>query len=156
VVRLPQRSESAVGPEPLAGEAEAAALPILSGRRVLVVDDEADQREVLCALLVDAGASVETAASAAEGLAVLRRFRPHVLVSDIGMPGEDGYAFIRRVNALDAASGGGVPSLALTAYARSEDKATALAMGFTTYLPKPVNSEALVAAVANLAAFVHR
>ncbi|HEX6241598.1 MAG TPA: PAS domain S-box protein [Polyangiales bacterium] len=161
-VRLPQRSEVqsvAGGKSAKRAQAEPAAPRItleLAGRRVLVVDDESDARELLSAVLVEAGAVVETAGSTAEALTTLTRFRPQVLVSDIGMPGEDGYSLIRRVNALSAALGGGIPSLALTAYAGSDDKARALAMGFTTYLSKPVQPEDLVAAVANLAAFVHR
>jgi CheY-like chemotaxis protein len=125
----------------------------LAGTRVLVVEDEPDGRELLEAVLASAGAEVATAASAAEGLDVLGRFRPHVLVSDIGMPDEDGYAFIQRVKALPG-SAGAIPSIALTAFTRAQDKTKALAMGFTTHIGKPVNPDDLVAAVANLAALV--
>jgi CheY-like chemotaxis protein len=125
----------------------------LAGTRVLVVEDESDGRELLEAVLSSAGADVRTAASATEGLDLLQRFRPHVLVSDIGMPEEDGYSFIVRVKALPG-SVGAIPSIALTAFTRTQDKAKALAMGFTTHVGKPVNPDELVATVANLAALM--
>jgi CheY-like chemotaxis protein len=99
---------------------------------------------------------VETAESAASGLEAVRRVRPDVLVSDIAMPGEDGYALIRRMRALRPGEGGGIPSIALTAYTRTEDRTRALAAGFTTHVGKPVNPQDLVAAVANLAALARR
>jgi PAS domain S-box-containing protein len=129
---------------------------LLRGIRVLVVDDEADARELLAAVLSEARAVVETAASAAEAFAALGRFQPHVVVSDIGMPEEDGYSFMRRVRALDAADGGGVPSIALSAYTRNEDRTKAAAAGFTTHIGKPVSPDGIVAAVQNLAAFARR
>ena len=103
-----------------------------------------------------AGAIVRVAASAGAAFEHLQAFRPDVLVSDIGMPGEDGYGLIRRVRALDAALGGGIPSLALTAYTRGEDKTRALAAGFTSHVGKPVNPDDLISAVANLARFADR
>jgi PAS domain S-box-containing protein len=123
----------------------------LAGTRVLVVDDEPDARELVKTVLTQAGAAVETAGSASEGFTLLQRFQPHVLVSDIGMPREDGYSFIQRVRALDAAAGGSVPSLALTAYTRSQDRSHALALGFSSHLGKPVDPGDLVSAVADLA-----
>jgi signal transduction histidine kinase/ActR/RegA family two-component response regulator len=128
----------------------------LKGLKVLVVDDEADARELVQTVLTEAGAEVEIADAAESGLELILRFRPHVLVSDIGMPGVDGYAFIQRVKTLPAELGGGIPSVALTAYTRTSDKSKALAMGFTTHIGKPVNPADLIAAVLNLAAFVHR
>jgi len=128
--------------------------PVLNAKRVLVVDDEPDARELVQLLLEQAGAQVETASSAQEALGVLKCFRPHVLVSDIGMPDEDGYSLMRRVNALDPAAGGGIPSLALTAYTRGQDKNKALMAGFTMHIGKPVNPDDLIMAVSNLAAFV--
>jgi CheY-like chemotaxis protein/anti-sigma regulatory factor (Ser/Thr protein kinase) len=128
----------------------------LPGVRVLIVDDDADARELLSIVLQSAGALVEACDSAAAGFAALRRFRPHVLVSDIGMPQEDGYMLARRVQALPVDDGGGIPSVALTAYTRNEDRAKALAAGFTTHLGKPVNPDDLVATVANLAGFARR
>jgi PAS domain S-box-containing protein len=122
----------------------------LSGLRVLVVDDECDARDLVGTLLREAGAAVETAASAAEGFERLTSFRPHVLVSDVGMPDEDGHAFMRRIRALDPALGGNTPSIALTAYTRGEDRAKALAVGFNTHIGKPVNSDALLGAISKL------
>src|SRR5438309_6113644 len=97
----------------------------LAGRRILVVDDEADARDLLAQILGQAGAHVVVVASADEALDTLRRWRPDVLVSDIGMPGDDGYALIRKIRALGAGEGGQVRALALTAYARREDLAHA-------------------------------
>jgi hypothetical protein len=124
----------------------------LSGVRVVVVDDEEDSRELARIVLRRAGAEVEVAASALGGFTAVRSFRPHVLISDIAMPDEDGYSLVRRIMALDASEGGGIPSVALTAYASEIDRARALAMGFSTHIAKPLQPEQLVAAVANLAA----
>jgi CheY-like chemotaxis protein len=128
----------------------------LDGVSVLIVDDEDDARELLEIVLREAGARVEVAGSANEGLQLLEQFRPHVLVSDIGMPEVDGYAFMRRIRSLDARIGGGVPSIALTAYTRAEEKIKAISAGFTTHVAKPVNPDDLLAAVANLARFSPR
>jgi CheY-like chemotaxis protein len=94
---------------------------------------------------------VQTASSAAEGFATFRRFHPDVLISDIGMPGEDGYSLIRRIRALPGLEGGRVPALALTAFAREEDRARSLAAGFTTHIRKPVDLGKLTGAIAELA-----
>ena len=126
-------------------------LPELDGLRVLVVDDEADARELLTTILRQYKVEVAAVASAGEALEVLQRLKPNVLVSDIGMPGEDGYALIRKVRALDIEQGGQIPAVALTAYARAEDRIRALAAGFQLHIPKPVNPEELAAVVANLA-----
>lgn len=123
----------------------------LAGVDVLLVDDEADVRAVTARLLRDAGARVTLAASAAEGLQLLQQAPPAVLLSDIGMPGEDGYELIRRVRALPAAAGGCTPAAALTAYASSEDRERALRAGYQLHLAKPVAPQALVAAVMQLA-----
>jgi len=123
----------------------------LAGRRILVVDDEADARDLLAQILGQAGADVIVAGSADEALETLRRWRPDVLVSDIGMPGDDGYVLIRKVRALGAGEGGQVRALALTAYARSEDRALALEAGFHTHIAKPVDPLELTALIAGLA-----
>jgi len=123
----------------------------LAGRRILVVDDEADARDLLAQILGQAGADVIVAGSADEALETLRRWRPDVLVSDIGMPGDDGYVLIRKVRALGAGEGGQVRALALTAYARSEDRALALEAGFHTHVAKPVDPLELTALIAGLA-----
>jgi signal transduction histidine kinase/ActR/RegA family two-component response regulator len=123
----------------------------LAGVEVLLVDDEKDVREILPAILGRYGASVRTAASAAEALRSLVRFGADVLVADIGMPDEDGYALIRQVRALDGAIAA-IPALALTAYAAEGDRQKALAAGFAIHLAKPVAPAELAAAVARLAA----
>ncbi|HEX4144569.1 MAG TPA: PAS domain S-box protein [Pirellulales bacterium] len=125
--------------------------PRLAGVRVLVVDDERESRELVRRLLEECDASVVTAASAAEALAMLRQSHPAVLLSDIGMPDEDGYALIRRVRQLPAHEGGQIPAAALTAFARSEDRDRTLSCGFQMHLSKPVEPSALLAAVASLA-----
>jgi PAS domain S-box-containing protein len=123
----------------------------LVGRRILVVDDEADARDLLAEILGQAGADVMVVGSADEALETLRRWRPDVLVSDIGMPGDDGYMLIRKVRALGSEDGGQVRALALTAYARSEDRALALEAGFHTHIAKPVDPLELTALIAGLA-----
>ncbi len=123
----------------------------LAGRRILVVDDEADARDLLAQILGQAGADVIVVGSADEALETLRRWRPDVLVSDIGMPGDDGYVLIRKVRALGAGQGGQVRALALTAYARSEDRALVLEAGFHTHIAKPVDPLELTALIAGLA-----
>jgi CheY-like chemotaxis protein len=128
-----------------------AGLPLLIGMRVLVVDDEDDARAALAAALGRCGAQVEVAASAAEALIALDRGRPHVLVSDIGLPGEDGYALIRRVRSRAAAAGGEVPAVALTAYASREDAERAVVAGYQAHLPKPADVARLAQVVAELA-----
>jgi CheY-like chemotaxis protein len=128
-----------------------AAGPTLDGVRVLVVDDEPDAREVMAAVLQERNAEVVAADSAAEALAALDRLLPDVLVCDIGMPNEDGYAFIRRLRAREPRHGGRIPAAALTAYARPEDRAQALLAGFQTHVAKPVEPAELVAVVASLA-----
>jgi PAS domain S-box-containing protein len=122
----------------------------LEGLRVLVVDDEADARDLLELVLSQAGAKVRTANSAAVGLAALLPFQPQVIVSDIGMADEDGYAFMRRIRSMQEPAAS-TPAIALTAYTRNEDKLKALAMGFSVHLGKPVNPDDLTALVAKLA-----
>lgn len=123
---------------------------ILSGVRVLVVDDEADAREVLAAMLQRCSADVRVAASVAEALAIIPKWRPDVLVSDIGMPGEDGYMLIRKLRSLPLAQGGQIPALALTAHAGAQDRQLALASGYQNHLAKPIKGPDLSAAVVSL------
>jgi CheY-like chemotaxis protein len=123
----------------------------LSGVTVLVVDDEPDARELIERVLTECRAHVLTASSAEQALAMLQRERPHVLVSDIGMPNVDGYEFLRRVRALGHAAGGAIPAIALTAFARSEDRTRALRAGFLVHVSKPVEPSELVATVASVA-----
>ncbi len=125
--------------------------PELDGLQILLVDDEADTREMLRALLEQCGAQVELAASTAEALTVFARRRPDVLLSDIGMPGADGYALIEQLRRLPPAAGGEVPAVALTAYARTEDRTRALLVGFNNHVSKPVEPLELLAVIASLA-----
>jgi PAS domain S-box-containing protein len=123
----------------------------LEGLRLLVVDDEADTRTLLKAVLERCGASVVAVASAGEALAALKETRPDVLISDLGMPEEDGYTLIKKVRALSPEDGGQTPSAALTAYARVEDRMKVLRAGFQIHIPKPVEPAELITVVANLA-----
>jgi len=124
--------------------------PRLDGLRVLLVDDEPDMRAVTGQLLRDAGAELCLAASAEEGWAALQGFAADLIVSDIGMPGIDGYEFVRQLRARTAALGGQTPALAFTAYTRPEDRERALAAGFQDHLGKPATPTALVQALARL------
>jgi signal transduction histidine kinase len=126
-------------------------LPALTGVRVLVVDDDADARDLVRAVLGQSGADVVTASSTLEALDALQRARPHVLVSDLSMPGDDGYALLHRVRALGLDREGRVPAVALTAFARAEDRARALAAGYAVHVSKPVEPAKLVEVVARLA-----
>jgi PAS domain S-box-containing protein len=125
--------------------------PELEGLHVLVVDDEEDTRYLVSSILEQCAARVSTAASAEEGLAALKRLRPDVLLSDLGMPVEDGYSLIMKVRALPPDEGGRTPAAALTAYARVEDRMKVLRSGFQIHLPKPVEPAELVTVVASLA-----
>jgi PAS domain S-box-containing protein len=136
-----------------------AAGPVFAGTRislrgvsVLVIDDKEDARELVQRVLEEHEATVESASSATEALALLRRRAPHVLVSDISMPGMDGYELIRAVRRGDVAGAHRVPAMAVTAFAREEDRERALSAGYQAHLPKPIEAGALVAAVASLAA----
>ncbi|WP_370569764.1 PAS domain S-box protein [Sphaerospermopsis sp. LEGE 00249] len=126
-------------------------LSILENVRVLVVDDEADTRNLLTTILGQYGAQVTAVASTQEAMTALSQFHPDILISDIGMPEEDGYTLIRKVRSLPSNEGGKIPAVALTAYARSEDRTQALLAGFQLHIPKPVNPGELAAVVANLA-----
>jgi PAS domain S-box-containing protein len=122
----------------------------LTGIRVLTVDDEADARELVAAVLELYGAEVLTTASAAEALSALQSFQPDVLVSDIGMPNVDGHRLIQQIRALPPEQGGQIPAIALTAYAREEDHQRVIASGFQQQVTKPLEPEQLVQGVAIL------
>ena len=122
----------------------------IAGVRVLVVDDEPDARALLRRVLEDCDAIVSAAPSVERAMAVLQTERPDVLISDIGMPGEDGYSLIRRVRRLASDAGGSIPAIALTAYASSEDRVQSVLAGFQHHLAKPVEPAELVAMVASL------
>jgi len=124
---------------------------LLAGVRVVVVEDEADTRELLALSLQQCGAEVAAFGSVPEALASFDLAVPDVLLSDIGVPGEDGYSLIRKVRAREPALGGNVPAAALTAYARAEDRLRALESGYQTHLAKPIDPAELIATVARLA-----
>ncbi len=117
---------------------------------VLLVEDEPAQREMLAYNLQAEGFRVTQASDGDEGLSCLRDDPPDVLVSDVGMPDEDGYELIRRIRSLPADRGGKVPAVALTAYARTEDRLQALRAGYQMHVPKPVELAELVAVAASL------
>jgi signal transduction histidine kinase/ActR/RegA family two-component response regulator len=123
----------------------------LRGLRVLVVDDEADTRDMLRAVLEHCHAEVITAGSVSEALEAVAHLRPDVLISDVGMPEEDGYSLIAKVRALPPERGGRIPAAALTAYVRAEDRVKVLRSGFQLHVPKPVEPAELVTVVAHLA-----
>jgi PAS domain S-box-containing protein len=127
------------------------ASPVLEGLSVLVVDDDADARELLSAILEHRSAQVTTAASAAQAYETLEWLKPDVIISDIGMPGEDGYSLIRNVRLKEARERHGwTPAVALTAHARVEDRLRALSAGYQAHVAKPVEPAELVAVIASL------
>ena len=150
VHRLADAAEDGGHPSVAAGEAPALAGE-LSGIRVLVVDDQSDARILISRVLEDSGADVQSAASADEALRLLTVHKPNVLVSDIGMPEADGFELLKRVRALEQHEGGRVPAIALTAFARSEDRTRALRAGFVVHVSKPVDPSELIATVASVA-----
>lgn len=125
-------------------------LPSLDGVQVLLVDDDRENLQILTVMLRQQSADVQAVTSAAEALEALRWYQPDVLVSDLAMPDEDGYSLIDKVRALEAESGRHTPALALTAYVRVEDRARALSAGFNMFVPKPVEPNELIIAIANL------
>jgi PAS domain S-box-containing protein len=135
----------------LEGEATCDSSASLNGLQVLVVDDEAEVRALVTMVLEQHGSKVTVAASVDEALAALEHLQPDVLLCDIGMPGKDGYALIRKVRELESKQGRQIPAAALTAYVRAEDRTRALLAGFQIHLPKPVEPSKLVMTVANLA-----
>jgi signal transduction histidine kinase/ActR/RegA family two-component response regulator len=159
IVRLPVRTSvpAQEGDEATPASSEkappmSAAPDALSGVRVLVVDDETDARELIRLMLERTGATTHGAASAEEAFAALSSFHPNVLVSDIGMPGEDGYSLITRIRLLGSEDPRGeIPAVALSAYARVDDHKKALLAGFDAHVAKPVSQPELIATVKRLA-----
>jgi signal transduction histidine kinase len=153
VVRLPA-DRPVVGATPalaVTTEVAPADPQALAGLRVLLVDDEDDAREAVATALAQRGATVATAASVAAALRAVDAEHPDVLIGDIAMPGEDGYSLIRRLRERDAATGGTIPALALTAYGRLTDRAQMLAAGFDECLTKPIAIDELAGVVRRLA-----
>jgi CheY-like chemotaxis protein len=124
-------------------------LPSLEDVKVLLVDDDEDTLQLLGVMLTGSKANVQTAASVEAAMDVLEWFRPDVVVSDLAMPGEDGYALIKKLRALENAED--IPAVALTSYVRVEDRTRALSAGFNMFVPKPVEPEELITVIANLA-----
>jgi CheY-like chemotaxis protein len=134
--------------EPAAEPADARRL---AGFYILTVDDDRNTREMLQEALERAGARVLTADSARDALQKIRHFRPHVLISDIGMPGEDGYELLRQVRGLPRELGGQTPAIALTGYARDEDRVASRRAGYHAVTSKPVNLDDLVSTIRDVA-----
>jgi CheY-like chemotaxis protein/anti-sigma regulatory factor (Ser/Thr protein kinase) len=130
--------------------------PGLAGLRILVVDDEPETRELLQYLLEQCKSVITLASGAEEALAILRDATFDVLISDVGMPGTDGFAFMRRVRGLPRDRGSRIPAVALTAYARGEDRTAALRAGFDMHLTKPIEPAELVVVIATLVEGVRR
>jgi signal transduction histidine kinase/CheY-like chemotaxis protein len=124
-------------------------LPTLENMQVLLVDDDPDTLQILSVMLVESKANVETATSVREAMEVLEWYKPDVVVSDLAMPGEDGYSLVARIRAVE--DGNHIPIVALTSYVRVEDRARALSAGFNMFVPKPVELNELITAIANLA-----
>jgi CheY-like chemotaxis protein len=146
-----EAEEAGAHPQSRADGDDPCTVPHLRGVKVLVVDDEPDARDLVKRFLERCQAEVMTAGSAEEAMRGVRDFTPDVIVSDIGMPSKDGYQFIREVRRLGPADGGRIPAIALTAFARSEDRTRSLLAGYQVHLSKPIESPELVAAVASLA-----
>lgn len=148
---VPEPRDRAPGEAPAPRDEQPSSIEAgLSGARLLVVDDEPDSRELVERILTDRGAEVLVASGAEEALAMLDGVSVDLLLSDVGMPQIDGYELMRRVRRRDAASGGRVPAVALTAFARAEDRARALENGFDDHVPKPIDPSILMAAITRL------
>ncbi len=119
-----------------------------------MVEDDPDARELVTAVLEQAGANVQSEDCAAKGFDAVSSFRPQLLVSDIAMPDEDGYSLVRRIRALEAEKGGEIPCIAVTAFTGPEDRKRALAAGFNKHIGKPVDPAYLVATIGDLAGVV--
>ncbi len=128
-----------------------ATLPSLEEVKVLLVDDDQDTLQMLSVMLTESRAQVHVAASAAEALEVLQWYKPDVIVSDLAMPGEDGYSLIGKIRSMETKGGFSVPAVALTSHVRIEDRTRALSLGFNMFVPKPVEPTELISAIANLA-----
>jgi CheY-like chemotaxis protein len=156
-VKLPlltvyQRESSEEPAHPKAGDylSQIESVDRLDGTRILAVDDEPDASELLKTMIEESGGEVTIATSADEALNVLARGKFDIIVSDIGMPGKDGYQFMQEVRSLPANRGGTIPAVALTAYARTEDRLRALRAGYQMHVPKPIEYAELITVTASL------
>ena len=145
----PVISENATDPEPKSNGLPASFSTALEGLRILVVDDEVDSRDLVTAILTRCGGEVNCCESAAEAIMAVKNWKPDLLVSDIGMPFEDGYSLIRKLRKLRSKQARETPAVALTAYATNEDRERALAAGFQMHVPKPIDPTALVRSIAS-------
>jgi CheY-like chemotaxis protein/two-component sensor histidine kinase len=145
---LPGRETGSLRPFPQ--DNHRSSIPSLEGVRILLVDDDVDNLQVITVLLTAQRAIVHSVASVAEALQVLHAEIPDVLVSDLAMPEEDGYSLINKVRELEKKTGRHLPAVALTAYVRVADRAQALSRGFDMFVPKPVEPSELISAVASL------
>ena len=151
MVQLPIRTEEQIVQPTNLDSVGSGEFPSLNGLRILVVDDNIDTLGLISFILEQCQAQVTTVTSASEALAALSQFKPNVLISDIGMPGEDGYSLIQRIRVLPAELGGQIPAAALTAFAGESERNRALTAGFQIHISKPVEPAELVAAVVKLA-----
>jgi CheY-like chemotaxis protein len=151
VVHAPADNEERLHPKTPSADPPPGRPVRLDGIKVMVVDDQTDALELIRRVLEECGAKVITCSSAAEALPILEREKPAVLLSDVGMPDMDGYEFLKKVRALGVDRGGQVPAVALTAFARSEDRTKALLSGFMVHVTKPVEPTELAATIASVA-----
>ncbi|HEX8396682.1 MAG TPA: PAS domain S-box protein [Pyrinomonadaceae bacterium] len=151
-----QRGRDLSRVHPVAGGGEIAfdCPPELTGIKILAVDDEPDARFLLTAILEKCGAEIKTCESATQAIDLLEEFQPDILISDIGMPEEDGYALIKRVRDAERGTPKRIPAVALTAFARVEDRLKALSAGFNMHVPKPVEPAELAMVIASLVGHV--
>ncbi len=148
-----QAAPPSIPPESAAASVDTAQL---EGLEILVVDDDDDARVLLASILDEYGCRVRSASSVTEALQLFAEQAPDVLISDVAMPGADGYELIRQIRALSRERGGDVPAAAITAYARPEDRSRLLNAGFSIHLPKPIDPAEVVAVVSTLTRFTHR
>jgi CheY-like chemotaxis protein len=153
-VRLPSGSFEAAGSHERRGALADVVAPksdALDGIRFMLVEDEKDTRDFLCRLLASYGGEVVAAASASEALELLPSARADFLISDIGLPDVDGYELMQRIRRMDGDSAAGIPAIALTAYARGQDRLLAFRAGYQAHIAKPIDPTELVAAIVDLA-----
>jgi CheY-like chemotaxis protein len=160
-ISLPVSATRSLGFVPkVSGDESALGGPIdgttLKGIRILIVEDEADTRDLIRRVIESHGAQVVLAADAGEAMKLLATRHPHILVSDIGLPGVDGYELIRRIRQLEAQGAQYIPAVALTAFARSEDRTRALRAGYQAHIAKPAEPAELIATLASFAQLLGR